>query len=182
MIIETYSYPRAAVIGNPSDGFFGKTIAFVFSNFIANVQLWETPELEIKPERLDMVLFSSMANLAEEVNFAGYYGGMRLLKATVKVFYDYCTENNITLDPRNFTIRYHSNIPLRLGLAGSSAIITACFKALQQFFGIIIEPQIMANLVLSVEAKELGIAAGLQDRVAQAYEHPVFMDFDNLIN
>jgi glucuronokinase len=178
MIIETYSYPRAAVIGNPSDGFFGKTIAFVFSNFIARVQMWETPELEIKPERLDVALFSSMANLAEDVNFAGYYGGMRLLKACVKVFYDHCIDKGITLDDRNFTIRYHSNIPLRLGLAGSSAIITACFKALQRFFGIIFEPHLLANLVLSVETRELGIAAGLQDRVAQAYEHPVFMDFD----
>ena len=32
MIIEAYSYPRAAVIGNPSDGYFGKTIAFVFKS------------------------------------------------------------------------------------------------------------------------------------------------------
>jgi glucuronokinase len=178
MIIETLSYPRAAVIGNPSDGYYGKTIAFVFSNFIAQVQLWETPELEIKPERLDIALFSSMSNLAEDVSFAGYYGGIRLLKASIKVFYDYCLRNHIPLDSRNFTIRYHSNIPLRLGLAGSSAIITACFKALLQFYGFTIEPQILANLVLSVETKELGIAAGLQDRVAQAYDHPVFMDFN----
>ncbi|MHC4913582.1 MAG: mevalonate kinase family protein, partial [Planctomycetota bacterium] len=39
----------------------------------------------------------------------------------------------------------------------------------------------MANLVLSVETEELGIGAGLQDRVAQAYEVPVFMDFDREI-
>ncbi|MBN1925047.1 MAG: hypothetical protein JW798_04360, partial [Prolixibacteraceae bacterium] len=32
--------------------------------------------------------------------------------------------------------------------------------------------------VLSVETDQLGISAGLQDRVAQAYEHPVFMNFD----
>ncbi|HNQ37150.1 MAG TPA: hypothetical protein PKJ58_04260 [Prolixibacteraceae bacterium] len=178
MIIETYSYPRAAVIGNPSDGYFGKTIAFVFSNFIARVQLYETPELEIRPERLDLVKFSGMKELADDVSYAGYYGGLRLLKASVKVFYEYCSKNGIPLDQRNFTIRYHSTIPLRLGLAGSSAIITACFKALKQFFGVKIAPEILANLVLSVEAGELGIAAGLQDRVAQAFEHPVFMDFN----
>jgi hypothetical protein len=28
---------RAALIGNPSDGYFGKTIAFVFKNFRAKV-------------------------------------------------------------------------------------------------------------------------------------------------
>ncbi len=178
MIIETFSYPRAAVIGNPSDGYFGKTIAFVFSNFIARVQLYQTPELEIKPQRLDGTHFNSIEELVDDVNLAGYYGGMRLLKAAIKVFYEYCRKNNIPLSKKNFTIRYNSNIPLRLGLAGSSAIITAGMKALAQFFKVKIPAPVFANLVLSVETNELGIAAGLQDRVAQAFETPVFMDFD----
>ncbi len=181
MIIETYSYPRAAVIGNPSDGYFGKTIAFLFSNFKAKVMLYHTPEMEILPQGLDITRFGSIKELVENVNLSGYYGGIRLLKATVKVFYDYCRECNIQLDNRNFTIRYHSDIPVRLGLAGSSAIITACMKALISFYGIAIPKPILANLVLSVENKELGIAAGLQDRVAQAYEKPVFMDFEKKI-
>lgn len=177
MIIETYSYPRAALIGNPSDGYFGKTIAFVFSNYCAKVQLYHTPELEILPEKMDVDNFANIDELASRVSFNGYYGGLRLIKAAIKVFHDYCKRSGIQLDNRNFTIRYCSNIPLRLGLAGSSAIITACFKALMQFYGVDIPKPILANLVLSVENKELGIAAGLQDRVAQAYEIPVFMNF-----
>jgi len=178
MIIETYSYPRAAVIGNPSDGYFGKTIAFLFSNFKAKVQLYHSPELKIYPQALDVTSFDSIGELVENVNMCGYYGGMRLLKATIKVFYDYCKRHDITIDDRNFTLRYQSDIPLRLGLAGSSAIITACMKALMSFYGVEIPKAIMANLVLSVETEELGISAGLQDRVAQAFEKPVFMDFD----
>ncbi len=181
MIIETYCHPRAAVIGNPSDGYFGKTIAFLFSNFEAKVQLYHTPELDIQPHRLDKTSFNSIDELVENVNMSGYYGGIRLLKATIKVFYDYCRECNIQLDKRNFTIRYDSNIPLRLGLAGSSAIITACMKSLISFYGVAIPKPILANLVLSVEDKELGIAAGLQDRVAQAYAQPVYMDFNKQI-
>lgn len=177
MIIQTYSYPRAALIGNPSDGYFGKTIAFVFSNYCAKVQLYHTPELEIIPEKMDVDKFANIDELAEKVAFNGYYGGMRLIKAAIKVFHHHCKINAIPLDDRNFTIRYCSNIPLRLGLAGSSAIITACFKALMQFYGVEIPKPIMANLVLSVETRELGIAAGLQDRVAQAYEIPVYMNF-----
>ena len=50
MITRTYSYPRAALIGNPSDGYFGKTIAFVFSNFQAEILLYESPELIIEPD------------------------------------------------------------------------------------------------------------------------------------
>lgn len=181
MIIETYCHPRAAVIGNPSDGYFGKTIAFLFSNFEAKVQLYHTPELDIQPHRLDKTCFNSIGELVENVNMSGYYGGIRLFKATIKVFYDYCKECNIQLDKRNFTIRYDSNIPLRLGLAGSSAIITACMKSLISFYGVAIPKPILANLVLSVEDKELGIAAGLQDRVAQAYAQPVYMNFDKKI-
>jgi len=178
MIIETHSYPRAAVIGNPSDGYFGKTIAFFFSNFKASVQLYHSPDLKIYPQEMDITSFNSIHHLVENVNLKGYYGGIRLLKATIKVFYDYCNKQNIKIDNRNFTIRYHSDIPLRLGLAGSSAIITACMKALMSFYAVDIPKPIMANLVLSVETEELGIAAGLQDRVTQAYEKPVFMDFN----
>jgi len=178
MIIETYSYPRAAVIGNPSDGYFGKTIAFVFSNFVAKVQLYQTPELEIKPQRLDTTSYKNMQALVNDINFAGYYGGMRLLKGMIKVFYEYCVTNNIQLASKNFTIRYDSNIPLRLGLAGSSAILSSFLKAMCLFYEVYIAPATFANLVLSVENNELGISAGLQDRVAQAFEKPVFMDFD----
>jgi glucuronokinase len=178
LIIQTKSYPRAALIGNPSDGYYGKTIAFVFSNFSADITLFQTPELVIEPEKLDLTKFSSIEELVDDVSLHGYYGGMRLLKATVKVFYDYCKECNIKLDQRNFTIRYRSTIPHRLGLAGSSAIITAGLKALMSFYGISIPKPLLANLALSVETEELKIGAGLQDRVAQAFETPVFMDFD----
>jgi glucuronokinase len=122
-----------------------------------------------------------MQALVEDINFAGYYGGMRLIKGIIKVFYEYCVENKIYLDSKNFTIQYNSNIPLRLGLAGSSAILSACLKAICLFYEVYIAPAIFANLVLSVENNELGISAGLQDRVAQAFEKPVFMDFNKEI-
>lgn len=178
MIIRTKSYPRAALLGNPSDGYFGKTIAFLFKNFSANVILYETPEIEILPADYDSNVFDSISELSEDVDLYGYYGGIRLLKAAVKRFYDYCKAENIKLHEQNFTLRYSSDIPYRLGLAGSSAIITACFRALMEFYQVEIPIHFMANLVLSVETEELGIGAGLQDRVAQAYEVPIFMDFN----
>lgn len=178
MIIKTRSFPRAALIGNPSDGYYGKTIAFVFDNFSAQIQLYETPELDLLPSLRDHSRFNSISHLSDDVSLYGYYGGIRLLKATIKRFCDYCQENSIELHDRNFTIRYQTNIPNRLGLAGSSAIITACVRALKQFYGVTISRPILANLVLSVEREELGIDAGLQDRVAQAYNEPIFMNFD----
>ena len=96
----------------------------------------------------------------------------------MKKFNDYCHAGKFRLEKKNFTMRYHSSIPNRLGLAGSSAIITAAMRALTEFYHIRIEPARLANLVLSTEADELGIPAGLQDRVAQAFNTPVYMDFD----
>jgi glucuronokinase len=177
MIIRTKAYPRVGLIGNPSDGYFGKTISFAFRNFSAEVVLYETPELEILPSQKDHSRFGSIARLVKDVRLHGYYGGIRLLKATVKRFYDYCRENQIELHKKNFTIRYNSNIPHGVGLAGSSAIITACLRALMAFYGVSIAKYMQANLILSAEVDELNIAAGLQDRVIQVYEGLVYMDF-----
>ncbi len=178
MIIHTRAYPRAALIGNPSDGYYGKTIAFVFADFWAEVRLYESPELEIIPQERDRSSYDDIGALYRDVQEHGYYGGIRLLKATIKKFLEHTRSHRIVLDHRNFTIRYRSNIPHRLGLAGSSAIITACMRALMQFYRIQIPKPQLANIILSVETEELDIGAGLQDRVAQVYEEPVYMDFD----
>lgn len=178
MIIKNLAYPRAALIGNPSDGYHGKTIAFVFSNYHAEVVLYETPELELLPNRRDENVFSGMDALSKDVSMYGYYGGIRLLKAAVNRFNRYCKENGCRIEKKNFTMRYSSNIPNRLGLAGSSAIITAAMRSMFQFYELHIDPAHLANLVLSTERDELSIPAGLQDRVAQAYNFPVYMDFD----
>jgi len=178
MIIKSKAYARAALIGNPSDGYFGKTISFTFDNFAATVTLYESPELEILPTRRDSSVFSSLDDLARDVQLFGYYGGIRLLKAAIKTFHDYTHDNGIEHDNRNFTIRYESNIPNLVGLAGSSAIITACFRALMTFYGVTIPKPELANIIRETEQRELGIAAGLQDRVIQVYEGLVYMDFD----
>ena len=178
MIVRSISHPRAGLIGNPSDGYYGKTISFIVKDFAAEVVLYETPELEILPAKRDHSVFSGIHALAQDVRQFGYYGGLRLLKASIRRFYDYCQENDIDLHERNFTIRYSSNIPSQVGMAGSSAIITACFRALMSFYGVTIPKPILPSLILSVENDELKIPAGLQDRVIQTYEGLVYMDFD----
>src|SRR6185295_9532190 len=71
----------------------------------------------------------------------------------------------------------HTTIPRQVGLAGSSAIITATLRCLMEFYDVEIPLELQPSLVLSVERDELGVAAGLQDRVAQAYEGLTYMDF-----
>jgi glucuronokinase len=178
MLIRKKAYARAGLVGNPSDGYFGKTISFVVRNYCAEVTLYETPELCIEPTERDHSVFGSIDALARDVRQFGYYGGIRLLKASVKRFFDYCTKNSIELHGRNFTLRYQSNIPPQVGMAGSSAIITACWRALLDFYQVEVSKHLLPSLVLSVENDELGIPAGLQDRVIQTFEGVVFMDFN----
>lgn len=178
MIIESRAYARAGFLGNPSDGYFGKTISIIVRNFGAYVSLYETPELCIEPLDQDRNIFRNIFHFIDSVQLTGYYGGDRLVKAGIKKFCEYCDQAGIRLHNRNFTIRYRSTIPRQVGLAGSSAIITATLRALMQFYQVQIPLPEQPNLILAAEKEELGINAGLQDRVIQVYEGCVFMDFD----
>ena len=178
MIIETRAYARAGLLGNPSDGYFGKTISVIVKNFGAHISLYQTPELRIEPQSQDKLEFKNINELVDSIRLNGYYGGTRLVRATIKKFWEYCQMQNIRLESKNFTVRYHSNIPRQVGLAGSSAIITATMRALMTFYKVKITKEMLPSVILSVENEELGINAGLQDRVIQVYEGCVFMDFD----
>lgn len=178
MIITGQSFARAGLVGNPSDGYFGKTISFVIRNFSATVRLWESPYFEILPTHGDLARFASVSEFLRDQKLHGYYGGLRLIKATIKKFFDFCHNNNLEPADRSFTIGYETTIPRLVGLAGSSAIVTATMRALMNFYEVDIPKHLLPTLILSVEKEELGINAGLQDRVIQTYEGIVFMDFD----
>ncbi len=177
MIITSHAYARAGLVGNPSDGYFGKTISCLVRNFKATVRMWESPYFEIVPASGDLGRFDSVADFLRDIKLHGYYGGMRLIKAAIKRFNDYCRTNGIELRHRNFTISYETDIPRLVGLSGSSAIVTATMRALMEFYGVEIPRHFLPTLILMTEKEELRINAGLQDRVIQVYEGIVFMDF-----
>ncbi|OGV64090.1 MAG: hypothetical protein A3K19_06065 [Lentisphaerae bacterium RIFOXYB12_FULL_65_16] len=178
MLLETTSYARAGLIGNPSDGYYGKTIAFTMQEFGATVTMYESPEIQFVPADVDDAVFPDMDAMLQELRLFGYYGGIRLLKATTKVFVEYCREHGIHLPKRNFSVRYRSDIPRLVGLGGSSAICTAMFKSLLRFYEVHIPRETVATLCWQAENHELGITCGFQDRVAQMYDGVVFMDFN----
>ncbi|XP_029699838.1 glucuronokinase with putative uridyl pyrophosphorylase [Takifugu rubripes] len=179
------SYARVGLMGNPSDGFNGKTIAMSVSNFWAEVTLVESATLVLVPHPLnDPTAFGSLQDLFCISRKEGYLGGLRLLQATCKKFYQFCSNQGIALTKQNFTLRYDTNIPRQVGLAGSSAIVSATLKCLMKFYSITdndLPKPIRANFILNVETDELFITAGLQDRVVQVYEGLVYMDFSRTL-
>src|SRR5215475_6610378 len=159
LLIRKRAYARAGLVGNPSDGYHGKTISSIVRNLHAEVVLYEWDRGEIMWSDEDQRRFRSVDELARDVKLHGYYGGIRLLKATIKKFVEYCRREGPSLHSRNFSIRYHSSIPRQVGLAGSSAIIVATLRCLMEFYGVSIPREIQPSLALSVETEELGIAA-----------------------
>jgi glucuronokinase len=178
IIVRKCGYARAGLLGNPSDGYCGKTISIIVRNFWAEVVVYEWDSVDIVLTEDDRARFSSVYDLVKDVRLHGYYGGIRLIKATIKRFVEYCQARQVNLPNRNFSVRYQTNIPRQVGLAGSSAVIIATLRCLMEFYNVEIPLEAQPMLVLSVEREELGIGAGLQDRVIQAYEGLVYMDFD----
>ncbi|XP_008306970.1 glucuronokinase with putative uridyl pyrophosphorylase [Cynoglossus semilaevis] len=180
--ITCRSYARVGLMGNPSDGFNGKTIAMTISNFWAEVVLVESQTLVLVPHPLnDPTEFGSLQDLFCIKGVCVYLGGLRLLQATCKKFYQFCSKQGIALTKQNFTLKYDTNIPRQVGLAGSSAIVSATLKCLMKFYNITdsdLPKPVRANFILNVETDELFITAGLQDRVVQVYEGLIYMDFD----
>ena len=177
MIITAHAYARAGLVGNPSDGYFGKTISCVVRNFRATVRLWESPHFEVLPTHGDLARFDGVDDFLRDVRLHGYYGGLRLMKAAVKRFHDHARRAGVELHRRSFTLGFDSDIPRLVGLSGSSAIVVATLRALMQFYDYRVPIERQPELALSVERDELGITAGLQDRVVQTYEGLVAMDF-----
>lgn len=160
------AYARIGLMGNPSDGFHGKTISLSISNFWADATIKESDNLILCPHPInDPTTFGSLQDLHGISNKEGYLGGLRLLQATCKKFYQYCCEKGIALFKRNFTLSYDTNIPRQVGLAGSSAIVTASLKCLMAFYNVTdsdLPKPTRASLILDVETDELCINAGLQ--------------------
>ena len=176
--IRARSFARAGLLGNPSDGYFGKTVSFTFTQFGVELVMTESSRIRFQQGEVDDATFASMDEMSRNLRLYGYYGGIRLLKATAKRFFDWCQERGITLPKRNFTVEYKINIPRLVGLSGSSAICSAMLKALMRFYEVTIPLELQPTICLEAERDELGINCGFQDRVIQIYNGLVFMDFE----
>jgi galactokinase/mevalonate kinase-like predicted kinase len=127
---------RAALLGNPSDGYGGAVVGFAFQDFQASVSVGATDDAH--PDALPLLRAAAVRAGAEGAG-----------------------------------LRMRTTIPREVGLGGSSAIVIAALRAL----GAEGAPDDLARQALAVEVEDLGIAAGLQDRLVQARGGVLLMDF-----
>jgi galactokinase/mevalonate kinase-like predicted kinase len=149
------AFARAALLGNPSDGYGGRTISFAFTNLSAEVEVEEAGRSEVHPP-----------------------GARPLLQATVATFRRHVKATERRPPASELSFHWRTSIPREVGLGGSSAIVIAALRALCSLYGVSIPREDLPAMALSVETEGLGIQAGLQDRVAQTYEGLTYMDFE----
>jgi glucuronokinase len=138
---------RAALAGNPSDGYGGAVLAVTLPGYEAQASARFAAQPDISPP--------SQLVRAATLRFASRHAREAARSA----------------------IDWSTSIPRGVGLGGSSAIVIAVLRALCGLHRVTLTRTELAELALAVEVEELGIAAGLQDRVAQAYGGLTFMDF-----
>ncbi len=134
---------RAALAGNPSDGYGGAVLAITIDALQARVGLNDGPA---SGDRL---------TAATRVRFGAEFG----------------------VDTHSDRLSLTTTIPRSVGLGGSSAIVIATLRTLCCAHHVSLDPDAMARLALSIEVDDLGIAAGMQDRLVQCHGGLVFMEF-----
>ncbi len=171
---------RAGLLGNPSDQYAGRAIALTLRDFEASVALEPADRFEIVPGAADETHADDARSAVARLREDGCHGGVRLLQATLLRFAG-ASARFVELAPDDarlrFRMRYESGVPRQAGLAGSSAIVIAALRALSSWFEEDFGPQRLAELALAAEVEDLGIQAGPMDRVIQAFEGVLFMDF-----
>lgn len=142
---------RAALAGNPSDGYGGAVLAVPVPDLFATVATSESKTFGVRTG--DAELHRLLTAAAD-----AYAASIGALPAV--------------------TVSASTTIPQSVGLAGSSALVVATLRSLGGWAERRWDRIELAELALSVERDHLGLAAGLQDRLVQAVAHPVMMRFD----
>ncbi len=154
--IVEHGYARVGLLGNPSDGYGGRCLAFTFEDFRAAVTLRDL-------------------DAGDDESFVVRSGaGAELLRAAARRF---AVARPGALAGASVELSFATKIPRQVGLAGSSAIIIAALRALARRGSVSIAPDELAAIALAAETEEVGNAAGPMDRVIQSHEGFMDMDF-----
>jgi glucuronokinase len=161
---------RVNLAGNPSDGYGGAVLSTVVPQLSARVEATVSHSLTVAgPERS----WRSIAELRSDTERYGHDGGDRLVTAAL-----------VTLDrllPSEHRrpalhVQWSTTIPRSVGLGGSSALVLATMQAALGCWGLDVPPHELAEAALMAETDDLGLAAGLADRVAQVWGATVLTD------
>jgi glucuronokinase len=134
-VITAHAPARAGLLGNPSDGYGGRTLALAVPRFVASVSAEPAEGIEIVPGALDLASWPSPAAFVDRIDRFGYGTAPQLLAATVRTFLRWRVDEGLGLPGTGVRLSYRTDIPRQVGLAGSSALVVAALRALCGLYG-----------------------------------------------
>ncbi len=184
MKVHARTPSRAGLAGNPSDGYGGRAVAVAINSFTADATIEPALGVRISSPRTDPVVFDSPRALLER-SPSSLDGRHRLAIACCHHFFETALEagrlEDIPSAADGFDLGYTSDIPFRMGLAGSSALTISFLRALALRYAISIPEAELPGMALAVETDQLGIHGGLMDRVAQVLRGVTYMDLSRTL-
>ncbi|MBM4063450.1 MAG: hypothetical protein FJ265_20470, partial [Planctomycetes bacterium] len=149
-VLTARAQARVGLLGNPSDIYGGRGLGFSVAELGAAVQLAAAPAVELP----NALLQAGWQLATQELHGSG-------------------------IDPaaRPFALSFTSDIPFQGGLSGSSALLVAALRAWSRWFRLPLSPLRIAELAWRAENELLGIRAGPLDRLVQAHDGLLAMDF-----
>ena len=141
-------HARVGLLGNPSDLYGGAGLGFAIAEFGATARI---------------VARAPASNRAAP-----------LLEATWRTMRPHVGESASRGAP---PLAIESNVPFQSGLAGSSAIVVAALRAWAAHLGWRLSRSRLAEIAWRVEQETLGVRAGPLDRLVQAHEGLIAMEF-----
>ena len=80
-IIETRAHARVGLLGNPSDGYRGRVLAFALEDFAATVRLEPAPDIQIATHGAPDLEVANWSALTTEIEARGLDGATALIVA-----------------------------------------------------------------------------------------------------
>ncbi|MBC7286662.1 MAG: hypothetical protein H5T86_01180 [Armatimonadetes bacterium] len=155
---------RGGIIGNPSDMYGGTVVSCTIPER-AEAVVAPSPKLTFDIYGHYQVIQSEAdLEFSEELHFLNVGKAVwRYLRRSEFV------ERGL-LDPNaTFMVRAQSNIPLRAGCAGSTAMLMCVLAGILEHFNITITRYELAELARRIERHELGVQCGFQDQYMIAF-------------
>jgi galactokinase/mevalonate kinase-like predicted kinase len=154
---------RCGIVGNPSDMYGGNVLS-------CTVQERATCRLETQTYALRVINDDEEATLHTSEDLSLRSDKLDIARAALTWF---------QIDPTNarFSLSLSTEIPMRAGMAGSTALLAAIVGALDAYLSLQQNPYALAETTRKIEARLMGIVCGHQDQHMAVFGGLNFMNF-----
>ncbi len=174
--ITRKAYARLGLMGNPTDALGGSALAVTIQDLWAEATLEPSKKIRFIEPVEEQPDWKNLDALLHTIHTIGYYGARRLILALIHRLVHYYRDRGEKIDIENFTLSWKTIIPTRVGLGGSTALLTSTLRVLMEHANLQIPLLDQVDIVLRTETDNLKIPAGPIDRVSEVFEGLTFYE------